>query len=177
MEKRTTNIIKIAIVGPESTGKSTLAQALALHFNEPWVPEYARTYIAELQRPYLLNDIVEIAQHQLLAENEAIKNAHQFLFCDTNLLVNKIWAQFVFNQIPNEINYWYQPHDYALHLLCDIDLPWEADPLREHPNQRAELLEMYRNDLTTSNANYFLISGREEQRLNQAIQIIQQQLV
>ena len=172
MEKSSKAIIKIAVVGPESTGKSSLAEALAEHYNEPWVPEMARTYIANLNRPYHLNDIINIAKLQLQQEQELMQKASKYLFCDTTLLVNKIWASFVFKQEPIEIVELYKVQDYKLHLLCDIDLPWEYDPLREHPHYIKELLELYEQDLINSKANYFKINGVEMQRLEMAIKQI-----
>ena len=169
MEKSSTGIIKIAIVGPESTGKSTLAKALAEYYHEPWVAEEARNYVANLNRPYHLNDIVAIAEMQLKAEEMAIKNAKKMVFCDTTLLVNKIWASFVFKEVPIKIIDLYQPQNYAIHLLCNIDLPWENDPLREHPLHREELLKLYENDLKQSNSNFALITGLANERFQNAI--------
>ena len=177
MEKSSKIIFKIAIVGPESTGKSSLAQALAIHFNEPWVPEVAREYIGQLNKPYNIDDIAIISKMQLEAEAKYLKQSKLFLFCDTTLLVNKIWAQFVFNEIPNIINELYQPQDYVLHLLCDIDLPWEYDPLREHPNYRQELYQLYENDLKLSHANFIKVTGMGQQRIDLAIQLIEQQIL
>ena len=173
MEKSTADIIKIAIVGPESTGKSTLAQALAKYYNEPWVPEMARRYMANLNRPYTLNDIIVIAKLQLEEEQTLIQNAKKYLFCDTTLLVNKIWAGFVFKEFPIEIEKQYAANDYQLHLLCDIDLPWTFDPLREHPHHRKELLALYENDLMQSKANYVMIKGVEQERLQRAVEVIE----
>lgn len=172
MEKSSNSIIKIAIIGPESTGKSTLAQALATYYHEPWVPEIARNYIANLNRPYHLKDISIIAEMQLLEEINKIQKAKKMLFCDTTLLVNKIWASFVFKEIPHNIIELYKPKDYQLHLLCNIDLPWENDPLREHPNHRNELLELYEDDLIKSQANYVKISGLKSDRLQNALEAI-----
>jgi nicotinamide riboside kinase len=173
MEKTTTNIYKIAVVGPESTGKSTLAQALASYYNEPWVPEIARTYVGKLNRPYNLNDISTMAKMQLKAEHEMISKAQKFLFCDTSLLVHKIWASYVFKQIPIEITTLYQPDDYRLHLLCNIDLPWQYDPLREHPNHREELFEIYESELFRSQVNYLNISGLAHERIQNAIEAME----
>lgn len=172
MEKKSNHIRKIAIVGPESTGKSTLTEALAKHFNEPFVTEIARNYVSNLNRPYQLNDIIKMAELQLEEENKLRSKAKQFLFCDTTLLVHKIWASFVFNEIPTKIHQLYHPQNYDLHLLCDIDLPWTFDPLREHPNHREELFELYENDLKISQANYCIIRGKLEQREQNAIQEI-----
>jgi nicotinamide riboside kinase len=172
MEKGATNIIKIGIVGPESTGKSSLAQALAARYDEPWVPEIARSYVANLNRKYTLNDIVIIAKLQLQQEQALIAKAKKYLFCDTTLLVNKIWASFVFNEVPMAIQKLYHANDYHLHLLCDIDLPWEFDPLREHPNDRKELLALYEHDLKKTKANYYMISGVEQERVQSAVEVI-----
>jgi nicotinamide riboside kinase len=174
MEKSTTNIIKIAIVGPESTGKSTLAKSLAFYFDEPWVPEIARNYMANLNRPYDLNDIINMAKLQLQEEQELISKSKKYLFCDTTLLVNKIWASFVFKEVPDEIEKLYQVNNYPLHLLCDIDLPWEFDALREHPFHRLELLELYENDLKQSGANYFKVNGMEQERFKRALNAIKE---
>ena len=176
MEKNSGNKYKIAIVGPESTGKSTLTEALALHFNEPWVKEVAREYVSNVKRPYVLKDVEIMAQLQLESEAMGIKNAQKFLFCDTTLLVHKIWADFVFNEIPPEIVNNYHPQNYHLHLLCNIDLPWTPDPLREHPNHREELFFRYENELKLSGANYYVVNGRENQRVKNAINFIKRSL-
>jgi nicotinamide riboside kinase len=174
MEKNSENIIKIAIVGPESTGKSSLSKALAQHYNEPWVTEVAREYIDKLNRPYTLKDIEIIAELQLLEEEKQIVLAKKYLFCDTTLLVNKIWASFVFNHIPSSIIELYKPQNYLLHLLCDIDLPWEFDPLREHPNHRETLLKLYENDLIESAANFVKVKGMAQMRVQNAIEAVKQ---
>ncbi len=172
MEKSKNAIIKIAIVGPESTGKSSLAQGLATHYGAPWVPEIARDYLKNRGGAYQLNDIIEIAYLQLKAEEEQIKNAHRFLFCDTTLLVNIIWASFVFKSIPQQLIDHYRSDDYKLHLLCHIDLPWEYDPLREHPQYREELFNLYAENLKQSNANFEVIRGQNNNRLQNAIAAI-----
>jgi nicotinamide riboside kinase len=172
MEKGLSGVLKIAIVGPESTGKSTLAEALAAHYQEPFVPEIARTYVQDLNRPYQLHDIEEMAKLQLYAEQDRLPEARNFLFCDTSLLVHKIWSQFVFQQVPLSINKAYKPNEYALHLLCNIDLPWVEDPLREHPHQRHELFGLYEYELQKSAADFVLISGKHEQRLKHAVEAI-----
>lgn len=172
MEKNSKRIHKIAILGPESTGKSTLTKALAKHFKEPFVSEIARNYVSNLNRPYQLEDIIKMAELQLEEEYKLLPTAHHFMFCDTTLLVHKIWADFVFNKVPDQINKWYLPQDYDLHLLCDIDLPWTFDPLREHPNHRKELFDLYENDLKLSQANYCIIRGKLEQREQNALKEI-----
>jgi nicotinamide riboside kinase len=161
--------IKIAIVGPESTGKSTLSVQLSTHYNAAYVPEYARTFIEGLNRPYTLEDIILISKEQLQLEKDAKLNNSNLLFCDTTLLVTKIWAENAFKVCPNFITEKWNSSDYALHLLMQIDLPWEDDPQREHPTSREFFFNWYEKELVESNANYIIISGTQAQRLSNAI--------
>ena len=173
-------MIKFAFVGPESTGKTTLSSILAKEFSGVYVPEFAREYVAILNRPYTLNDIDYISIKQLESEAESIvSNAAKLLFCDTSLLVNKIWAINSFGASTDFIDYNYHPNSYHFHFLCDVDLPWEYDPLREHPNidDRKYLFKLYELDLLKSNANYKIISGNLDARLKTCRQIINELLV
>ncbi len=163
---------KIAIVGPESTGKSTLAQALADHYNTVWVPEYARGYLNQLIHPYEQSDLTKIAHGQLRLEDEWIKTASGLLICDTNLVVIKIWSEFKFGNCSEEIIEKMQNRKYDLHLLTDIDLPWQPDPQREHPDKRQELFERYEAELKKQKIKYAVISGADEDRLERAIEVV-----
>lgn len=160
---------KIAIVGPESTGKTVLTEQLAHHFHEPWVREYAREYLEEKQPPYQLSDLIAITDGQLEQEKRAEQAAEKFLFCDTNLLVIRIWAQDKFGVIPQEIEQKWVPEDYFLHLLLYPDLKWEADPLREDQNRRLQLFQMYESELEKAGVSYAIVKGVGDQRLNQAL--------
>lgn len=167
-------MFKIAITGPESTGKSTLAEKLAHHYKTDFVPEYSRTYLENFEGKYTENDVVEIAkgQHKLILEEE--KKSSEILIADTEIIVCKIWIEYVFkhsNEIVEEI---LKQQDFDLYLLCDIDLPWVYDPLRENPNieERKELFEIYRNTLEQMNVPFEIVSGDEE-RFNNAINIIE----
>ena len=130
------DILKIAIVGPESTGKSSLAEQLAVHYNTLWVPEYARAYLDKLSHPYTESDLLDIARGQLAMESSLSKKASRYLFCDTNLHVIKIWSEYKYKRCHTEILRNLHNDNYALHLLTNIDLPWEYDPQREHPHLR-----------------------------------------
>jgi NadR type nicotinamide-nucleotide adenylyltransferase len=160
---------RIAITGPESTGKSWLAEKLALQYECLWVPEYARKYLINLGHPYTYEDILKIAHGQMASEEEAMQSADKFLFCDTECLVTKIWCDVKFGKC----HYWIieqieqQPHD--LYLLCDIDLAWEPDPLREHPHKRSYLFDLYLNELQKRNLPIEIISGTGEARLKCAV--------
>lgn len=173
MEKETTHVNRIAIVGPESTGKSWLSESLANHYKTFHVPEYARQYIGNLDRKYTINDIELIAKKQVENENLLAKKAPRFLFCDTTLLVTKIWAEFVFGNCPTWINSHYQPKEYTYHLLCDIDLPWQNDPQREHENKRLELFNLYHQSLISSKTPFTIIKGLNQERLDCAIHAIE----
>lgn len=165
-------MLKIALVGPESTGKSTLTVALAEFYGAAFLPEYAREYIAGLTRPYLLDDIVHIAQSQLALEHSIQLTSNNILFCDTNLLVTKIWAQNAFHAVPSFINEHWKPSDYVLHLLMDVDIPWQPDPLREHPHLRTFLFDKYEAELKQSGANYKIIKGLGNERFEAAMNAV-----
>lgn len=159
--------LRIAVVGPESSGKSTLSQALAQAINGSWVAEYVREYFAHKgSSDYELADIVAIARGQLAAE--AAFDA-PLLICDTTVLVCKIWAEVRYQHCPAELLALYHPQDYALHLLTRPDIPWEPDPLRENPNDRDALFDLYEADLKASGARYIIVSGDPEQRLSTAL--------
>jgi nicotinamide riboside kinase len=174
-------IIKIAITGVECSGKTTLAAALAAHYQTTWVKEAARKYLADLQRDYNLTDIDNILTQQLANEQQAILNENQtilnenqtvlnrYLFCDTDPLVAKIWAEYKFGAASSFINNSWELTDYGLYLLCDFDIEWKYDPLREI-NDRAErekLFYLYKNYLKQYGKNYVIIKGDLVQRIKQ----------
>jgi NadR type nicotinamide-nucleotide adenylyltransferase len=172
MEKRNSEIIKVAVVGPESTGKSTLALSLAHTYNSVWVPEFARDYLQTKSGKYTFDDLEYIAKIQLQHEEKLLLKANRFLFCDTNLIVIKIWSEFVFGKVCNYITEQVAEKKYGLTFLTDIDIPWEPDPLREHPNKREELFSIYKNELQKQNVVYSTISGSHRMRLESASKII-----
>ena len=165
-------IRKIAITGPESTGKSMLAEQLAGSYHTVWVPEYAREYLGELRRPYMEQDILLIAQGQLRQEQMLIEKSKGYLFCDTEMLVTKIWSEVKYQRCDPWIINAARNHRYDLYLLCDIDLPWEYDPLREHPGQRRFLFDLYYNELRKGNYPFAVVRGTGPARLENALAII-----
>ncbi|HSI91132.1 MAG TPA: ATP-binding protein, partial [Adhaeribacter sp.] len=165
-------MIKIAITGPESTGKSTLAQQLAEHYKTAWVPEFARQYLAGLNRPYTLPDLEEIARGQLQLQQAAESTPGAFLFSDTELLVMKIWSENAFGQCPAWILKKLEQQNFDLYLLPDIDLPWEPDPQREHPHLRRHFFDKYQEELVRYNFPYKIISGTRQQRFQAALQAL-----
>ena len=165
---------RILILGPESTGKSTLAEDLANHFGEPWVPEFAREYLEKVDRPYRFEDLVEIGKGQVLLEDQQAEKAKNFLFCDTDLRVIHIWSEHRFGKtdpwVLGEIN----RRTYDLILLTDTDLPWEPDPLREYPEleMRQYFFEKYLKLAQESGFPFWTVSGDREKRLKKAVQAV-----
>lgn len=167
-------IRKIAITGPESTGKSRLAEQLAQHYNTVYVPEFSREYLSAINSPYMESDILEIAKGQIDAEERLESRAKNFLFCDTESLVNKIWSDHLYKRCHQWILEKIKENRYDLYLLCNIDIPWEPDPLREHPQKRDYFFKLFYDELTSRGFNFEVISGIGEERLRNAIEIIDQ---
>ena len=165
-------IKRISITGPESTGKSILAEQLASHFDTTWVKEYAREYLDSINRPYEYSDILEIAKKQLSKELEQIPHAKDYLFCDTDLIVTRIWCEVKYKKCHSWIKENILEHKHDLYLLCDIDLPWEEDPQREHPDKRKFLFDLYIKELMHYKLPFEIVSGNGNKRLQNAINII-----
>jgi len=165
-------MIKVAVVGPESTGKSELTQVLAEHYGIDWVREYSRVFLTNLDRPYIEEDLVAITQGQLKSQLEAIGQGGDLVLFDTDLLVMKVWALFKYGRVDPVIANEWEANLADLYLLTDTDIPYEDDPLRENPNDRPELFKVYENELKTIGANYKVIKGSREERLSQAIAAI-----
>ncbi len=166
------DIKKIAITGPESTGKSTLTKKLANYFNEPYVDEYARMYLNSLDRTYSQADLLNIAQGQVKDEQQKIKTAKQFLFVDTEMVNMKIWSLHKYGSCHEWILDHLSKQDYTLHLLCNIDLPWENDPLRENPGLREFFMSWFIKELESYNFPYIIISGNAKQRFSIALEAL-----
>lgn len=165
---------KIAITGPESTGKSTLSRELAQYFSTNFVPEFARTYLTTISRPYCFDDLLIIAQNQMLQEDEMAEKTTRFLFIDTELTVIDIWSQEKYGKTDAWILDELQIRTYDLILIPDIDLAWEDDPQRENPQDRERLLGLYQDSFNSRNIKYYMIKGQAQERLTHAIQLIQQ---
>ncbi|MBS1944503.1 MAG: ATP-binding protein [Bacteroidetes bacterium] len=166
---------KIVITGPECSGKSTLSQALAEHYGVSWVPEMARPYLDRLGRPYGETDLLRIAELQVRTEDE--REAEQpgtpgLLICDTDLITIRIWGEEKYGRSDPWIFKQTEDRAYDLWLLCTPDIPWVYDPQRENPHDRDRLFEVYRQTLERLKKPYAVISGEEEERLNQAVNAI-----
>lgn len=171
---------RIAIIGPESTGKSTLCEQLAAYYGTSWVPEYAREHLLQKGPKYTYDDLLVIARRQLALEDEISGSTNRpLVFVDTDMYVMKIWAEFVFQRCHQWIIDRIVERKYALYLLCNIDLPWEKDELREYPDfePRAKLFNMYRDNLINQNVPWKLISGNSEERFQTAVTAVNRLLV
>lgn len=181
MEPQTGKIIRIAIVGPESTGKSSLSEQLAQHYNSGWVPEYARQFLIERKGRYTESDLWPMAQGQLQAIAEAthvLQNRNSVqplpLFIDTELHVIRIWSEFVFGRCDDRILKALADQPVDAFLLCDTDLPWQPDPLREQPDLavRQRIFQYYLDALVQQSLPWQRIQGQHETRLQLAIQLV-----
>lgn len=174
------------IIGPESTGKSTLCTELANHYNTLWVPEYAREFLLKKENHYDYNDLLKIAKNQLLLEDQyaeklkvqLIENSPSpsapLLFIDTDMYVMKVWCEFVFGECHPWILEKIAERKYDHYLLCNTDLPWVKDELREYPDLeiRQRLFQIYKDIMVNQSTPWALISGNDEQRLQSAIREI-----
>jgi len=167
-------IIKIAIVGPESTGKSTMSAYLAEYYHTVWVPEYAREYCEQLTEPPTWQDEINMFEGQLALEKSLIGQANRILICDTTFITVKIWSDHMFGSSPQQVTDALAHHHYDLYLLLNIDLPWQDDPLRDFPDLREHFMQVWHKELTALKVNYVLISGLGAERYQNAIQAIDQ---
>jgi NadR type nicotinamide-nucleotide adenylyltransferase len=166
---------RIVVIGPESTGKSSLSQALAALYHTVWVPEYARTYLETLNRPYTEKDLLTIAHGQLALEDEQAASANGLLICDTDLHVIKVWSEHRYGRCAPWILQQIEQRRYDLYLLTDIDIRWEDDPLREHPEpeMRLHFYKIYKDIVQNSGVPWAPVSGEPEKRLAAAAAAIQ----
>ncbi len=175
-------IKKIVIIGPESTGKSALCEKLAHHYNTIWVREHARDYLNTNGTEYTIEDLDKIGEGQLHAEEKAIAeltfpNAtsnQSLLFIDTDFYVLKVWSEFVFNSCSNKILNEIVNRSYDLYLLCEPDIPWVKDELREYPDllTREKLFHHYKEAMTAQNTKWCIINGDYQNRFEKAISAI-----
>lgn len=166
---------RVVITGAESTGKSTLAQALSDHCGEPWSKEFVRDYVESLDRELQSTDLESIARGQLDFEDAVLKQARKFVIHDTNILSSIIYAQHYFGRTLEWVNQRFKDRVYDLYLLCMPDIPWKADKgQRESPEARTQLHQIFKTNLDSLKVPYVEIRGSNEARLQQAIWNIEQ---
>ncbi|MDA3779506.1 MAG: ATP-binding protein [Bacteroidales bacterium] len=165
---------KIVLIGAESTGKTELAKFLAEYFNTSWVPEYAREYIENLMHRYTYDDVIYIARKQVELEKEYLKKTNSILFYDTFLIITKVWLEVVYGKCPDWIIDNINESKIDLFLLCNNDIPWINDSVRENGGEmRDKLFNIYRKELEYFNFNFEIISGIDNERKHNAIRIIE----
>lgn len=178
-------VFKVAILGAESTGKTTLCRDLAAYFNCPWVPEYMRLYLQNKwdnsQQTCTWEDLLPIAQGQIELENKLAlqsdqsdksnqsKNTTHYLFCDTSLFELMIYANWYYGDCPNVLTQAALAHHYDLILLTEVDIPWIADDLRDSPNDRTAISTRFKNELNYYNKTFRTIGGDRQQRVLQVV--------
>lgn len=164
---------KIVIIGPESTGKSTLCEQLAQHYDSVWCPEFAREYLLTNGTNYTYDDLLTIAKGQLAMEDEyaAMVHHNKPLFIDTDMYVMKVWCEFVFEKCHRFVLEQIVQRKYDLYLLCSTDLPWVKDDLREYPDlvTRDRLFHIYKDIMINQAVPWVEISGSYDERLQKAI--------
>ncbi|SEF74341.1 DUF4301 family protein [Flavobacterium urumqiense] len=171
-----TEIIKIALFGPESTGKTTLAKQLAAYYKTEWVPEFARDYLQEKwdknQDICNIDDMLPIAYGQTKLENECLFLANKYLFCDTNLMVTKVFSEVYYGYCDPLLDQAAREHKYDLFFLTDIDVPWEKDDLRDQAEGRESVFAVFKQSLIDNKKPFITLTGDKDLRLNKAITII-----
>lgn len=177
LRQQKANIIKVVLFGPESTGKTTLSRQLAVHYNTVWAPEFAREYLQKKwnnERSTCTNsDLIKIAIGQMEIENRLSKKADRILICDTDLLETKVYSESYYGGfVDSELNKHAIENTYDLYFLTYIDTPWEADDLRDKPDERQEMFDTFEQALIKYKRPYITLTGGKITRLQTAVEAI-----
>ncbi|MGB1104760.1 MAG: AAA family ATPase [Crocinitomicaceae bacterium] len=164
-------MIRIAVTGPESSGKTSLCQALANHYKIAFIPEYARTYLEHTNGVYNQKDLDKIAQGQF---ESVITASGEIIISDTDFVVMEIWSIYKYQNASEYITELVKKDLFDLHILCAPDIPWEPDPLREKPNDREELFERYKSALEGYQKEFIIVQGNPKNRLIKSLEKIGQ---
>ena len=163
-------MLRFAITGPESSGKSTLSELIASKINAQLIPEFARAYLLEKNGKYDRFDLDKIALGQIESWNKKQDVAIQV--CDTEMLVMKVWSNYKYGMVSDFIQNAFQTQQFDHYFLCRPDIPWEDDPLREHPEEREKLFEIYLSELKSANLPFTIVEGELIQRIEKCQKII-----
>lgn len=177
LEQDPADVIKIVLFGPESTGKTTLSEQLARHYNTVWVPEFAREYLQDKwnneRKTCEPEDLLPIAKGQINLENALARKATKILICDTDLLETKVYSEaYYLGYCDPVLEKYALKNKYDLYLLTYIDIPWEKDDLRDKPGERERMFQYFKTTLEKYNRNYIILKGDKKRRLTEAIAAI-----
>lgn len=175
------NVIKVVLFGPESTGKTTLSEQLARYYNSVWVPEYAREYLQNKwnneRKTCEPKDLLPIAEGQMKLENELAQKATDVLICDTDLLETKVYSEAYYLGFCDPIlEHYALKNTYDIYFLTYIDIPWEKDDLRDRPDDRERMFLYFKETLERHNRNFIILKGDKRTRLATAVKYINQLL-
>jgi HTH-type transcriptional regulator, transcriptional repressor of NAD biosynthesis genes len=173
--------LRVVVFGPESTGKTWLAERLAREFGEPWAPEFVREFWDRRAGHIAAADLTEIAHGQRDGEERAAARARRVVFCDTDLLTNVLWADLLFpGACPQPVRAQAEERSrrYALYLLCQSDLPFTPDPQRCFPDEagRAMGARLWRSTLEQRGLPTADVSGHGDARVQSALVALRQRL-
>jgi len=168
------DVVKVVLFGPESTGKTTLSEQLARHYNTVWVPEYAREYLQNKwnneRKTYEPKDLLPIAEGQMRLENYLTKKASDVLICDTDLLETKVYSEaYYIGHCDPILEKYALQNQYDLYLLTYIDVPWMGDDLRDKPNERERMFLHFKDSLEKHNRKFIILKGNKKERLTTAV--------
>ena len=177
LKQKPSDLVKVVLYGPESTGKTTLARQLARHYHTEWVPEYARDYLQDkwnrMQQTCAPEDLLPIAEGQMNLENTLSAKASELLVCDTDLLETKVYSEaYYLGYCDPLLEKYALLNNYSLYLLTYIDTPWEKDDLRDKPTERERMFSYFKETLEKYHRNFVILKGTKEQRLATAINCI-----
>lgn len=153
-------MFKVGIIGPECTGKTTLAKELAERYKGVFVPEYAREYMEQLNRPYTRKDVEKIARKQIADLKHMLSiscDTDKVYFFDTELIITKVWFEHKYGACPEWVTDALHQYPMNVYLLCSPDIAWQYDPVRENPNIREELFERYEQEVQKLDTPYYII--------------------
>lgn len=168
-------MLKIALIGPESTGKTELADKLACHFHTVWEPELAREYIENLDRDYTLDDVCEIAQEQISIEKRYEQNntTYKIVFFDTDLIITKVWLEYKYHTVPDFLQKRLNERFIDFYLLLEPDIEWKSDSVREHGgDDRVYFFDWYKREIENLKIPYATINGLNEKRFQNALEAL-----
>ena len=166
--------LKIAFTGPESTGKTSLSMLVSETFDGVYIPEYSRSFLEKSNGFYEEQDLVTIALGQCEVLQSVLISGNQLLVSDTDMTVMKVWSQFKYGRVSPMIEKLYKEESFDHLFLCDTDIPWEEDPLREHPESRDELFALYLEMIQAKTKNFTIVKGSLKERFGQVRQVLEE---